>query len=181
MQLIIIRHGKTTYNLEGKRQGLSDTPLCDVGIQEAQELKTQVNNNVDIVMSSPLSRAKQTAELIFPTYQLIVEPLLITYDFGELDGTLFTDPFENYPSNPIERYNNEQYLIPKQGESFHQFANRCQQFVEKIKSEYSIYTSIAAITHSTNLEVLKALFEQKSWFTYLGQAKTFHGFLTIEI
>ncbi len=181
MQLTIIRHGKTSYNLEGKRQGLSDTPLCDVGIQEAQALKKNIPTQVDLVLSSPLIRAKQTAELIFPTYQLIVEPLLIAYDFGELDGTLFTDPFENYSSNPIERYNDKQYLIPKQGESFHQFANRCQQFVDKIKAEYLIYTSIAAVTHSTNLEVLKALFENKPWETYLGQAKTFHGFVTIKI
>jgi broad specificity phosphatase PhoE len=181
VQLIIIRHGKTTYNLEGKRQGLSDTPLCEIGIQEAQELKNRVPQNADIVMSSPLIRAKQTAEIIYPNYQMIIEPLLTTYDFGELDGTLFESPIENFISNKVERYNNIPFIIPNHGETFQQFTTRCQEFVDKIKSDYSIYSSIAAVTHSTNLEVLKALFENKSWDTYLGQAKTFHGFVTIEL
>lgn len=61
----IIRHGSTAWNLEGRAQGNTDIPLNEEGISEAQKLAERLKREKwDILYSSDLLRAKQTAEII---------------------------------------------------------------------------------------------------------------------
>jgi uncharacterized phosphatase len=84
--IYVIRHGQTNLNKEGRLQGRNGLPLNDFGVQQAEELKTQINKiNFDHVFSSPQERAVQTAE-IATAMTPVVDPRLDVFDLGEADG-----------------------------------------------------------------------------------------------
>ena len=65
MILYVVRHGQTEWNLEHRCQGISDIPLTEKGIEEAKQLQELVKSlNIDVVISSPLSRARDTAKIL---------------------------------------------------------------------------------------------------------------------
>lgn len=67
-----IRHGVTAWNKEGRAQGSSDIPLDEEGVQTATLLaKRLADEEWDIVFTSPMTRAKETAEII--ASQLAIE------------------------------------------------------------------------------------------------------------
>src|SRR5262249_56004480 len=61
--LLLVRHGETDWNREGRWQGQSDTPLNDVGREQAARLAAELDG-VDVVYSSDLARARQTADIL---------------------------------------------------------------------------------------------------------------------
>src|SRR4029453_2522660 len=91
MVLALIRHGQTDWNLDGLMQGRTDIPLNDTGREQALVAASAVSGERwDAVVSSPLVRARETAELIATTLGV---PLggeydeLIEQDFGAAEGT----------------------------------------------------------------------------------------------
>jgi len=61
MKLYVVRHGQTDWNINGKIQGQKDIELNDTGILQARSLKEEFNKlDVDLIMCSPLKRAKRT-------------------------------------------------------------------------------------------------------------------------
>ena len=65
MLLYFIRHGQTDWNKDMRMQGQSDIPLNENGRKSAIEAgKTLASTHIDLAFSSPLKRAKETAELV---------------------------------------------------------------------------------------------------------------------
>jgi uncharacterized phosphatase len=65
MTIAFIRHGQTDWNAEGRMQGSTDIPLNDVGRQQAREAaQTLLGGEWDVIVSSPLQRARETASII---------------------------------------------------------------------------------------------------------------------
>ena len=65
MKLYIIRHGQTEWNKQKRLQGRSDIPLNEYGIQLARETKAGLKDvKFDLAFTSPLQRAKKTAEIL---------------------------------------------------------------------------------------------------------------------
>lgn len=65
MKLLIMRHGETSWNKEGRLQGQTDIPLCEDGIIMTQSCAEGMKDiPIDFCFSSTLSRSKQTAEII---------------------------------------------------------------------------------------------------------------------
>lgn len=87
MLVYLLRHGKTAWNLEGRYQGRSDIPLCEAG-REALKPAGFVPERVYV---SPMKRAAETAQLLFPGVQPIVAPGLEEMDFGAFEGKRFRD------------------------------------------------------------------------------------------
>ena len=89
--LYITRHGESQWNVEGKVQGVTDTPLTERGIAQAHELAQKIKAQglkIDKILFSPLSRAADTARIVAEELglPLQVEPRLVEQNFGEFEG-----------------------------------------------------------------------------------------------
>ena len=90
MQLYIVRHGETVWNLEHRVQGQTDVPLTDNGRKQAKELQKLVSSlNIDVVISSPLIRAKETAQILVDNKLPVhTDDRIIERDWGLNEGEI---------------------------------------------------------------------------------------------
>ena len=89
MKYVLIRHGKTQGNLEGRYIGcLTDEPLCLEGIVE---LYLRKYPEVDGVFASPLTRCRQTAELLYPSIPIKLADGLRECDFGAFENKNYAE------------------------------------------------------------------------------------------
>jgi broad specificity phosphatase PhoE len=86
LEIYLARHGETEWSLSGRHTGSTDLPLTPHGEQQAASLKDRLKKiHFDTVYSSPLQRARRTAELAgFPKPELTA--LLAEIDYGEYEG-----------------------------------------------------------------------------------------------
>lgn len=86
----LVRHGQTDWNAERRLQGATDIPLNDVGREQAREaVATLADYQWDTIVSSPLGRASETADIIAEGLGLTVSrlvPELIERSFGPAEG-----------------------------------------------------------------------------------------------
>ena len=135
MSLIVIRHTQTDWNIEHKAQGRVDTSLNKNGIEEAKKLAKELNKyKIDLIISSPLTRAKQTAEIVNKekNIPIIFEKNIIERDFGEFEGKTK----EEYIKQNFWNYNkNVKY---KKAESITPFFNRIFNFLDNVEKDKNI-------------------------------------------
>lgn len=95
-----VRHGVTSWNKEGRAQGNSDIPLDEEGIQMAEHVATRLAaEQWDVIYSSPLLRAKKTAEIISkrkPTTELFLDNRLRETGGGKIEGTTIVERIEKW-------------------------------------------------------------------------------------
>lgn len=139
--LYLIRHGETGGNSEGRFQGIIDNPLNFSGINQAQMLGMAFSlSKIDLLYTSPLLRAKQTAEIIASMHGMekltpIVEPGLIELNGGLLEGRRFSELAEEYPE-VIEAMNwHPAALECPQGESMRDVSERIVGTVNRLVRE----------------------------------------------
>src|SRR5262249_34017181 len=98
MNLLLVRHGETLWNREGRYQGRTDIPLSPEGIAQAQRLGARLAGiHIDVAVSSPLSRARVTAETVLaadgrhsrPALEL--DDGLMEISHGDWEGKLSTE------------------------------------------------------------------------------------------
>lgn len=99
--ITLLRHGESVGNAESRWQGQADFPLTDKGREQARALATRWMREklqFDYVISSPLSRARETAEIIASEMNLKVEhdPLWLERDNGEFSGLTAQEVRQNF-------------------------------------------------------------------------------------
>ena len=143
----LIRHGLTRGNLEGRYIGVTDLPLCPQGRAQLEELLEQGEYPmVERVYVSPLLRARQTAQLLFPGWEPVELAGLREMDFGAFEGRTGealegTPDFASWISSP--------QAAPPGGESAGQLMQRVAGAIAHIFAqmmEEKLY-SVAAVTH----------------------------------
>lgn len=148
-KLHLIRHGLTQGNLEGRYIGSgSDLPLCDQGRAQLEELKSRfAYPEVPLVFVSPLLRARQSAELLFPKARLLELHDLREMGFGKFEGRrveeLVKDPDFTAWLDPKSQ------SIPAGAEGREAFAARTGGMLMKL-FEYMLRThteEAACVTH----------------------------------
>jgi len=86
-QFYLARHGETAWSLSRQATGRTDIPLTDRGERDARELGTQLEGlNFVQVLSSPLQRARRTAELAGYGERAQPDPDLMEWDYGAYEG-----------------------------------------------------------------------------------------------
>jgi broad specificity phosphatase PhoE len=87
--LLLVRHGETDWNADGRLQGQTDRPLSDFGRRQARQLADELaDEQLEAIYSSDLSRARETAEIVGERLGLpvVLDPDLREKDWGTWEG-----------------------------------------------------------------------------------------------
>jgi broad specificity phosphatase PhoE len=91
-QIWLVRHGETEWARDGRHTGRSDIPLTDVGRRQAEALGRRLaGHRFALVLTSPRSRAMETARLAGFGDTVVVDPDLGEWDYGALEGRTTAD------------------------------------------------------------------------------------------
>jgi probable phosphoglycerate mutase len=110
--IILIRHGQTTTNAQSLLVGRSNPALTELGVRQAQAL-IPLLDQVREVWSSPLRRARETAQLALPHLPVRVVESFIEVDYGDLEG----QPFDKVTALQWEAFEGDHELALGNGES----------------------------------------------------------------
>lgn len=135
MLIYLMRHGETDWNKARRLQGQSDIPLNEYGIKLAvKTAEALAEVPFDMAFSSPLGRAKETAETILGDRKtpLHTDVRLKEINFGINEGVCF-DAAKKNPEDPLHDFfcRPECYLPPEDAESFAQVAERGRGFLQE--------------------------------------------------
>ena len=143
--LILIRHGESEWNRAGRIQGQVNSPLTDLGINQAKAISDYLSGiflNQELkIYTSPLDRAIQTAEIIaqgidHPSSKIIIEERLNDFSLGEISGTFGWDKVaEIFPEQAQLRLQDPMRFHPSGGESGAEFEARLRSLLEDLMDD----------------------------------------------
>lgn len=147
--IYLIRHGKTSWNKENLIQGTKDIPLSPEGRKEVTELAQKINlNKIDLILSSPQKRAKETAKIIANNKKTILyNNLLKERNFGNYEGTKTSEELINKLWDYNLNYQDENI------ESITVCLNRAANFLKEIKTKYP-NKNILIISHGAFIKAI---------------------------
>lgn len=143
MLIYIVRHGITEWNKLKKLQGAADVPLAKEGILLAQKTGEALKDvKFDICFTSPLSRARQTAECVLGDRNIPIIPdkRIQEINFGVLEGDQVRDPEGNYIDPQIEIFFKDpvNFKRPQNGENVFDVIARTKDFWEEKTTDPSL-------------------------------------------
>ena len=154
--LILIRHGETEFNREGRFQGGIDAPLNDHGRRQAERLAAQLaGERIDALHCSDLLRARQTAAPAAAALGLPAQPdaRLREQGFGVLEGLTFAEAHERQPAALAAWARHQADSAPPGGETVRAFHDRVVAAVRDIAARHA-GKRIAVVTHGGVLDML---------------------------
>lgn len=167
MKIILLRHGETIWNKERRLQGCQDIPLAENGIQQIVQTGEHLavtRPGIDLILSSPLLRAKKSAEIVagklgYSTDSILTEPLFTERNFGVGEGMTYEEALAKYPDSDYPGM-----------ETLEELCERAQNAVFKCVKEYP-NQNILVVAHGAIIKaVLVALthgrigyFDEKVW------------------
>jgi broad specificity phosphatase PhoE len=165
-RITTIRHGQTVYNLERRYAGTIDVPLNEKGIEDARNASHRLMDyEFDIVISSKLRRAFQTAELLINGRKLpiVQNELCNERDYGKMQGLTYTEVEDINPRILYLKLNSDFHsLNPPDGEDFPTLRKRAEAFSEFIFQNYT-GSNILVVSHSAFMQQLHGLFRGFDW------------------
>lgn len=172
--IYIIRHGQTELNNARVLQGRSDHPLNENGLRQAWEAGLHLKGQGIVfshVFSSPLIRAMQTARLVAPEIEPVIDERLIEMDYGPYEGVDLKrlSPellafFRDFAHTPA----------PDGMEQLSSVVSRMGAFLEEISGlSGNILISTHAIAMKGALEYLTPEAEGRFWSTYIGNCAVY--------
>lgn len=159
MHLFLIRHGETDWNSEGRVQGHTDTPLNVRGIEQAGKLAARLaTEKIDAVYTSPLARARVTADRIAHALGVVAIPdeRLKEKYLGDLEGITEAE-FEQQHAELYRawRANAVHYSLPGE-EAPPALQERVQAFLDHVRGEHPSGTQVAVVSHGGTLGMFLA-------------------------
>lgn len=147
-QLFVIRHGQTEWSAVGRHTGRTDLPLTEMGRQQGKALAKMIaDRRFELVLTSPLQRARATCELAGLGGQAEVEPDLAEWDYGEFEGLSTNEIHQRVPRWSIWTH------PPDQGEKLDDLALRADRVIARSRK---VDGDVALFGHSHALRVLTA-------------------------
>ncbi len=132
VKFLFVRHGKTAYNEQHLLQGQTDIPLSETGRKEAEATRASLlSYQIDEIYTSPLLRARETAEIIakgrdIPVY---VEPAIIEMNYGDLEGKC------TYKSG-LGKLRRKYFTRFPNGENYFDVASRIYPFLKSVEEKH---------------------------------------------
>jgi 2,3-bisphosphoglycerate-dependent phosphoglycerate mutase len=155
IEFLVLRHGQSLGDVEGRHEGRADLPLTDLGREQARRAADWIAARVppDAVMASPLRRAAETAEILGRRLGLPVrfEDDLMEFDNGELAGLPFAEAAARFP-RPLEDYKPHE-RVPG-GESNVAFRARIEHVWGRLLDEARPGQRLAIVAHGGTIAML---------------------------
>lgn len=166
--IYIARHGQNVDNQNGILNGHRDEPLTDLGRKQAEELGKKIkekNLRFDVVYSSPLSRAFETAEILCKaSHQIdpIILNTLIERNFGSMTGIEASRIEELCAPDIIKTETITYFLNPAGSESFPDLLIRAKKILEFVITKHQ-NQSILLVTHGDIGKMIYSEFYNLPW------------------
>lgn len=173
MRIFMARHGETDWNVERRIQGSTDIPLNENGIRQAHSLAGYLERQVvgkggtiTHIFTSPLERAKETAEIVGARLRVPVEAVsgLEEMNFGICEGKSWLEAKAMYPQELSEWEENKRERRILGGESYQDVLDRFFSAYKIIKRRLSLVeldgekdNNILIITHGAVIMLLLSL------------------------
>lgn len=156
-KVYFVRHGETEWNADKRVQGSGDSPLTEKGISQAEQLAEKLKNHkFDLIVSSPLPRARKTAEIIaekLDISEIKINSNIAERDFGVLEGKKDEESIKSYP----EYWDKDGHFIDnskvKDGELLDDFFQRVKKGLEELKN-LAQTKNIIVVTHKNTLKAI---------------------------
>jgi broad specificity phosphatase PhoE len=173
VQIILVRHGATDWNLQHRCQGSSDRDLSDVGLRQAEEIAAQLRQEtIHGIYSSDLKRARRTAEVISAHHRLpvIIEESIRELDHGHLEGLTFNEIKQNY-GEFLARWRSEpaELQVPG-GERLADVAERAWLGLHRIVTRHEPSDTIVIVSHNFPIVGIVCRITE----THLNEYRNFH-------
>ena len=155
-RLIIIRHGETEWNLEGRIQGHLDSPLTESGRAQAEAIAGRLCEvEVKALYSSDLGRAYATAQIVSDKtgQDIIIDKRLRELNLGKFEGLTEEEVRKRFPEEYRYLKNAAPDYIYPEGESKRQFSLRVISCLEELMGKH-LGDQIVVITHGGALSRL---------------------------
>ena len=148
--LILVRHGETRLNREGRVQGVSDAPLTETGVAQARAIAAALAPDAPFrLYASPLARAAQTARHLADLHAAPLTTLadLREADVGELDGLTMPQVRERFPAFMRRWAEDAGPATMPGGESLADVRHRAWPAVRQLAARHPGETTVA-VTHN---------------------------------
>jgi len=146
--LWLARHGETDWSAVGRHTGRTDLPLNDNGRAAARQLATVLaGEHFDLVLTSPLQRARETCELAGFADRATVDSDLREWDYGEYEGITMKQIRETRPGWTVFADGSPG------GETIAEVSARADHVIERVRSQTG---RVLAFGHGHSLRVLAA-------------------------
>ena len=153
MKLYVVRHGETMENANNCLVGRINSSLTSKGKEQAKQVSNYFKDKkIDLIVSSPLDRCKQTAQIISNSTPIIYSDKLLGRDHGEFTGK--PRDFINFD----EYWNYNKNIQYEKAESVKDLYNRVATLIEELKEKYKD-KNIIIVTHSGIMRVLYYYFK----------------------
>jgi broad specificity phosphatase PhoE len=161
MELLLIRHGQSVANKEGRLQGQFDSPLNDHGREQARFLARRLKRgewDVSAIYASDLRRARETAEILAARLRLplALDSRLREYDFGVLTGLTWREIEPRFPEIWHAMHHSPQW-VPIPGEEGNEaFHARLVAALAEIRAKHKTEETVAIVSHGGSLGMILA-------------------------
>lgn len=168
-QLLLVRHGQSTYNLENRFTGNLDVPLTPLGEEEALLAgKKLINFKFDFAYTSILIRAWETLKIILKEIKQTDIPIIKTVAlnermYGSLQGLNKAETALKYGDAQVELWRRSYEVRPPDGESLHDTYNRTVPYYQKeIEPKLKNGKNILIVADGNSIRALKMYLEEIS-------------------
>lgn len=164
MDILVTRHGQTDWNLLGKIQGKTDIELNNTGKKQAEETGNLIKNEeINLIITSPLKRARETAQIINKNFNAIIleDDRLMERGFGKCEGLTKEERNNLKIQNPEVEYiwNYNKNVDFNEIEKMHDFSKRIYEFLDEIVEKYKD-KKILLVTHGGTFVIIKCYFSK---------------------
>ncbi len=138
-RLLLVRHGETSWNSEGRVQGHTNIPLGGKGLRQAERLRQRLAEvDIEVAYTSDLDRAIETAQPILKGRPIPLSPVqeLRELCYGEWEGRTYQDIQAKDPQGYARQMARSPDFAPPQGESLEQLMHRVGGFISGLRQSH---------------------------------------------
>ena len=160
-EIIVIRHGETNWNVEGRYQGQADPPLNTRGFDQAHEIADMLmESKFDMIYTSPLKRACQTAKIIADQLQIPIHADARLSEINQGDWqTRLRAEIENLYPDLFRRWETEPWAVtPPGGEHLTEVQSRVNAAIDDIVDHHP-GLRVGLVTHRIPIALIKIRYQ----------------------